>query len=277
MSTPSSPHALVALLADDDPGTRSAVRKALASGGEAALTALQAAIEGDDAKLRARARQLLTDLERAAAMSELTALLARPVPPLLGGLLALDAVLGHAKRAEWVRERIDGMGEQVAIVAGDNPDTHGLAASLKAVLGEELDLEGPAEDFHHADHVSISRTLESRRGLPLTLCAIYALVARRAGFIAGLLPFPGQVLLGLGPAEDRRILDPFIGGDEISEAACLARLSMMGAPASRRWLEPASDRSMLIRQLRNLGASMDRHGRAREARRARRLVESLAE
>lgn len=263
--------ALVALLTDDSPSVRDAVRRQLADRGEAGEAALARAQRAEDARLRARARQALTDLRAASGMAKLEELLREPSPGLIRGMLAIDAALGHD--AAGVEERLSALGDGLASRVAPGARTAEVADALRDRLHVEAGLVGPDEDFHHVDHLSVARALQTGRGIPLTLCAIYASVARAAGFEAAILPFPGHVLLGIGPERDRLILDPFVGGDVISREACLVRLTAMGAPPSPHWLSPAPDREMLIRQVRNLGAAMARHGRSRQARRAMELAD----
>jgi len=266
--------ALVALLTDASRATRRAVRQQLAERGDAADAALERATRSDDARLRARARQARSDLRAAAGMASLEALLRSGEPDLVRGMLAIDTALGND--VEGVEERLAALADRLEARVPRGTRSTQAAEALRAVLHGEAGLVGPEEDFHNVEHISVARALDTGRGIPLTLCAIYAAVARAAGFEAAILPFPGHVLLGLGPASDRVILDPFSGGDPVSREACLVRLTAMGAPPSPRWLSPAPDREMIIRQVRNLGAAMARHGRAREARRALALADDAS-
>ena len=70
------------------------------------------------------------------------------------------------------------------------------------------------------------------------------------------------------------MLDPFASGDEVSREACARRLAELGAPPSPRWLMPATDRDMVVRQIRNLVSAMERHDRIRDARRLRLVLDA---
>lgn len=274
MDTPlPAPDVLVGRLASRDRRTVADTKAALVLGGEAALEAVERATAAEDPLLRARARQLLAEWLQRRGLARLDALLAGGSVDLFDGLFAIDEVLGYRRR-DAVLEMLDGWAAEVRRDAGGDPG--GAAAALRRVLGGRAGLRGAAADFHHADHVSVSHTALARQGLPLTLCALYAGVARRAGVEAGLLPFPGHVLLGVGPPGARVVLDPFAGGTRVPEEACVARLMALGAPPSPIWLEPASDRSMLLRQARNLAAALERHGRRGPSRAVMEIVERHA-
>ncbi len=290
--------ALLALLTDESKSTQKAAIKGLTDLGAAGVEALKGAADGEDPKLRARARQALQSMARKRGKGALTRLLAE-VPPgsaadhsdgatagpsatLIEGLLAIDEILGFREFDGQSQDRclaglqLDRWAAELADAEAwrEGPTLAG-AGALRRILSDGAGLAGPERDFHNLQHVSLSRTTVTRTGLPLTLSAIYATVARSNGLEAWLLPFPGQVLLGLGPASDRVILDPFHGGALLSRSNCLERLAAMGAPPSDDWLSPASDRAMLVRQTRNLSAAMLRHGREREARLFARLVGDL--
>jgi hypothetical protein len=279
--------ALLALLTDESRSTQKAAIKGLTDLGSAGARALEEASDGDDPKLRARARQALQSIVRTRGKGTLARLLKRPSgghsaesgATLTEGLFAIDEILGFRELdgsdAEGclAETQIDRWAVELSQAeAWQEGPTIAGAGALRRVLSDGAGLAGPERDFHNLQHVSLSRTIVTRVGLPLTLGAIYASVARANGMEAWLLPFPGQVLLGLGPPSDRLILDPFHGGALLSPANCRQRLQAMGAPSSDRWLHPASDRAMLERQTRNLSAAMIRHGREREARLFARLV-----
>lgn len=266
--------AQAARLASPSAATVAEAKEALRRLGEHGITALEEAAGQDDVRLRARARQFLGELRRDHGLGVLTDVLDGPATDgvLMEGLFAIDEVLGHGLRGaaeghleRWSRELTRELAGRST--AGD------VAEGLRAVLGLRGGLRGAEEDFHHADHVSLGLTATAGVGLPLTLSAIYADVARRTGHEAGLLPFPGHVLLGVGPADSMVIVDPFSRGALVSKEACLARLVALGAPPNPAWLLPADDRSMLLRQVRNLAAALERHGRNGLARTIARIAD----
>lgn len=271
-SVPGREEALIRLLVDDAPNVRNAVRAELAKGDERTFSALEAASIHGEPQLRARARQLLGELSREQGYRQLNALFRRPQFDLEEGLAAIDRLLGHSP--EHIAPALEAFAARVRAHLRERSNTADAAEALRVVLGENGGFLGPTDDYHHVDHVSLRRTLAARRGLPLTLCALYAAVARRAGFEAGLLPFPGHVLLGLGTKRDFVVVDPFVGGESVSMNACHLRLAALGAPPSPRWLLPAPDRDMVVRQVRNLSAAMERHGRRRDTQRLRRILDA---
>ncbi len=265
MNQPPSADTLVPLLSDGSAPSRRTIKEALLSLGDAAVPALRRAADGPDAVLRARARQVLIELRRQRGLQQLRELLVDPGSSLEAGLLAIDEVLGAADPALDIAGQLDAWAAATRDRLGGGATAEEAGAALRQILAVEAGLRGASNDFHNSLHVSLTRTVEDRRGLPLSLCAVYALVGRRAGMEVALLPFPGHVLLMIRGESGQQILDPFSGGAPLEEAACLGRLRQLGVAPSPRWFEPAPDAEMLARQLRNLAASMRRHGRDRDA------------
>jgi regulator of sirC expression with transglutaminase-like and TPR domain len=265
--------ALVALLPDDS----SAVRAALARLGKAAVPALRAAARHGAPELRGRARTELLVRDRRAAAARLAGFVlgcngrTRGGELLERGLLLLDRFLDPRLDPRAERRQMDAWAEDVAARVAAPTGAFASSGTRRAralveVLAGEAGLVGNSADYHHTDGVSLTRTIIRRTGLPLTLCAVYQAVARRAGVEATLLPFPGHVLLGMNDGSERLIVDAFGGGKILSPRQCLARLAEQGAQYRERWLAPASDRDMLARQVHNLDHSLVQRGRMGEHR-----------
>ena len=254
---------LIGLLDDDSPVVVSEVRGELARIGRAGAGALLRASRTGSPRVRVRARQLLLEQARRRAVRRLVRYAAREDGELERALLLLDA---HGKPGEDLRSyrrALDAFADEVRsrLQRGARP-----AAALGEYLGGEVGFAGPRADYHHPDNVYLHRAIERRAGMPLTLCAIYAAVGRRAGIDAvGLLPVPGHVLLAVGEGRGRRILDPFAGGLEVERQHVIGYLERHGIPRRPDFLLPASDDVLFDRHVNNLIHSCRRLGRRIEA------------
>lgn len=156
--------------------------------------------------------------------------------------------------------RLDELGAELSQrIEGRAPDLR-RALELARLLGEELGFDGDRGDYHHPDNVHLHRALQRRQGLPLTLCAIYLCVARRARIHVSALPLPGHVVLRVQAAGSRALIDPFRKGARISERDCLAYLARRGLPFRPEWFADAPDRELLARQVRNLRSAYAQRG-----------------
>jgi regulator of sirC expression with transglutaminase-like and TPR domain len=140
------------------------------------------------------------------------------------------------------------------------------ALTLVEYLGVELGFGGSAGEFHHPDNIHIQRVIERKRGMPLALCAVYLLVARRAGLRAGCVPLPGHVMLRLHGDKTSLIVDPYHKGQARSDSDCRKYLEQNDIAFKPAWMRDADDAVLLKRQIANLARSAQIHGRKREAR-----------
>ena len=268
---------LLSLLDDDSPVVLAGVRSEFRRAGRAGRPALVRALDSGSARIRARARQLLVDHERQRVLRRLVRRAAGKVD-LESSLFLLDNYSSPRLDARPYRKALDAMAEKVRAEASTRTPGVQRAHAVVDVLAGEMGFQGATEDFHHPDNIFLWRTIERRRGMPLTLCAIYAFVARRAGLTAGLLPFPGHVLVRLAhaPGKKGEIVDPFGGGQVLSEGQCLSYLSEHRLPYQAEWFRPAPDEAMFERHLRNLARSCRVRGRITESREIGTVVSALA-
>ncbi|MEM7341443.1 MAG: transglutaminase-like domain-containing protein [Actinomycetota bacterium] len=82
-----------------------------------------------------------------------------------------------------------------------------------------LGFVGNAAHYYSPDNSFIHRVLDTRRGIPLTLAAVGAEVARRHGVDLRVVGLPGHVVLGIGP-EPERWIDPFRAGMQLDLEMC---------------------------------------------------------
>lgn len=143
----------------------------------------------------------------------------------------------------------DHLRELAASVDGGDAATARAEALAAAIAGRHR-YQGDALTYDDLQNANMIRVMDRRKGLPVALGILYIATARRLGWEASGIAFPGHFLIAVGGAGGRAILDPFHGG-RMCAAADLRRLlkSMTGDDEE---LEPAhyapvSDRSVLLR------------------------------
>jgi regulator of sirC expression with transglutaminase-like and TPR domain len=256
----------VALLADESPTVWRAVRVELERAGPAARPALERALRSDDPARRGRARRLLAAIDRRAVVRRLARYVCRPQIDLERALFILGRL--HTPRLDprpYLRA-LDAMALEVSRRAHQKSGELSRARALVEYLGDELEFGGTLGEFHHPDNIHLHRAIERRAGMPLTLCAIYAFVARRSDLAATVVPLPGHVMLRLRGATDSVIVDPYHGGVERSHKDCLEYLAQHGLAFEPAWFRDADDAALLRRQIQNLARSAEKRGLRREAR-----------
>ncbi len=164
----------------------------------------------------------------------------RPELDVAAYLHTLDAL---AARVQVEMERHTGHGEVMA----------GLTA-LRHVLADIEGFRGNEEDYHSPENSFLDRVLEQKVGLPITLSVVYLEVARRAGIPLYGVPFPGHFLVACNAGDHKLVVDPFHGGEILTEEGCKELLERV-APQLRftpSMLSPAPVELITYRMLSNL-------------------------
>jgi regulator of sirC expression with transglutaminase-like and TPR domain len=151
---------------------------------------------------------------------------------------------------------------------------------LNEFLFDELGYRGNADDYYDPRNSYLNEVIDRRTGIPITLSVLYLEIGRRVGLALEGVSFPGHFLVRLRVRGGMLVLDPFAGGAPQSEADLRERLKRVippgatgGIPVSDlpldQFLEPATNRQILARLLRNL------KGIYREADRPERMLAVL--
>ena len=255
---------LLELFGDPSPTVWRAVRGGLAELGREAWPAVRRLARHGTALERGRARLLLLRRERERVARRLVRFAAGGAIDLERGLLLLSRFEDPGFDARPTLAALDAMAAE--LVRRLETRRPGLDRSLELAryLGAELGYDGDREDYRHPDNIYLHRVVVRRRGLPLSLVALYLCVARRTGIEAAPVALPGHVVLRLHGHQRHALLDPFHAGRRISERDCLGYLARHGLPFRPEWFADADDSELFERQVRNLRASYAERGLARE-------------
>jgi regulator of sirC expression with transglutaminase-like and TPR domain len=135
--------------------------------------------------------------------------------------------------------------------------------ALNQFLYEDLGYSGNVNDYYDPRNSYLNDVIERRTGIPITLSILYMELGRRVGLPIEGVSFPGHFLVRLRLRGGTLVLDPFAGGAPQSEDELRSRVKRVipdgvadDLPAAElpldQFLEPASNRQILARLLRNL-------------------------
>ena len=127
--------------------------------------------------------------------------------------------------------------------------------ALRAVLVDELGFCGDRNDYENPENSYLNRVIVRRRGIPVTLSAVWLDVAGRLGWRLHGVNMPGHFLISMTTSEGEVYIDPFHDGRELRETDCRQMATEMFGPEfawHERHLERIGGREMLLRMLSNL-------------------------
>ena len=135
--------------------------------------------------------------------------------------------------------------------------------ALNEFLFADLGFNGNVADYYDPRNSYLNEVIDRRRGIPITLAVLYIEIGRRIELPLEGVSFPGHFLVRLPMRGGALVLDPFSGGAPQSEDELRARLKRViagenpgGVSAADlpldSFFEPASNRQILARVLRNL-------------------------
>ena len=135
--------------------------------------------------------------------------------------------------------------------------------ALNEFLFDDLGFGGNSDDFYDPRNSYLNEVIDRRIGIPITLSVLYMEIGRRVGLPFEGVSFPGHFLVRLPLRGGTLVLDPFSGGIPQPEAELRERLKRViprealgGVAVAElpldQFLEPASNRQILARLLRNL-------------------------
>ena len=136
------------------------------------------------------------------------------------------------------------------MAAAVSGETH---LALRRVISIQEGIGGNTEDYDAIENGFLHRVLDTRRGLPIVVTAIWIEVGKRAGIKVEGVALPGHFLAYAAG----QLVDPFHFGEAIGrdEAARLVAETMGGPPRLEpAWLTPVDTRAIVTRMLNNLEA-----------------------
>lgn len=142
------------------------------------------------------------------------------------------------------------------------------ARRLAGYLAGELGFTGDEADYHDPDNALLSRVLDRKCGLPITLSILYVAIARRLDVPAYAINLPGHVVTAIGGSDRPVVLDPFHDGRLLDESAIAERIERASGGRlgfRRAMLRPSPTANVVRRLLNNLTRDFTRVGRVSDA------------
>lgn len=276
--TDSELRALISLLDDEDEFTRQVAESRVSELGARAETYLrEAALTGSES-LREAASSLLRSIAFPDFLDVLAEFASRP-----NHMIDLEEGAFLLARLEYptldetpYRRKLDRWGKRVVSrLSGDESPTVQVT-ELNEVLFEDVGFRASHEDYYDPDNSFLSRVIDRKQGIPLTLSVAYMLIARRANIPLLGVGMPGHFLVKHANSRRDLFIDPFNGGQLLTFHDCRQFLMKSGYGFWKGYLNPVSSRAILVRMLRNLQLVYSERNERDRVDRVSRALKTLA-
>jgi regulator of sirC expression with transglutaminase-like and TPR domain len=161
---------------------------------------------------------------------------------------------------ETIKQRLDDIALRIHALFIKSPQRSelNLLLSVNQAFFEEEQFYGAMdEQYHESDNSYIFAVLKNKRGIPISLCALYLLVAERAGVNLHGVGMPAHFIV-YHPELDI-FIDTFNKGAFLSHEDCKRFINGTGFHFEPSMLDRVSNTAILLRMIRNLIFAYTRH------------------
>ena len=157
-------------------------------------------------------------------------------------------------------------------------EAHTIVTEVVEYLHGELRFDGERDNYYDAQNSFMDRVLERRRGIPISLSALYLILGARLGLPFYGVGMPGHFIVKYQGDTEPIFLDPFDRGKRLSVGDCAAILRGLGYHFDMRFLQETPPRRIVERMINNLLGIYKRDGEDEKATcllRCRELVQRV--
>ncbi len=264
---------LVTLLEEDDPASLALVRSRILGVGAAIMPYLDELRPAATPELAVRLDSVAGELRFQDLRRDFVRLSLAKLPDLEDGAMLISRFGFADVDAAVYRDWLDRV---AAAVAADMPADAGIGESVRRLsnhLFQGLGFAGNETRYYDADNSYLSRVIDTRRGIPVTLTVLMLLLARRLRLPLYGVGTPGHFLAGFKEGGSALFVDCFRGGQLMTLPEVKRMLVRNGYDWRPELGKPVGSREILARMLRNLISIYQKNGTADRAERLSTLVE----
>ena len=251
--------ALVSLLEDEDQEVLGHVKRKILSLGDQIIPFLEEEWERvGNPLLQKRLEGIITHLQQDILTDRLRTWLAGEQQDLLEGLWILATYQYPELRYAQLKEQIEEIYYQCWLSFKAEARPFDQVKSLNQVFFDKLRFRANTKKFHAADNSFINRVLENRKGNPISLCAIYLLVAQKLKMPVYGVNLPNLFVLTYKQADTQFYINAFNKGLIFSKADIDNYISQLDIGQQDSFYQPCSHQTILKRMLFNLVVAYDK-------------------
>lgn len=244
--------AVLALLDDPSPVVRKALLAHFTAQGEAARRFLEDLSRGGNRFLASHARGYLEELKFTDPVSEFRDFIRSLNYELETGAILLARTVFPDLDVGLCCQRLDDLAARCRELIAEPLGVREKCRIINRVLFHENGFHGNLEHYTDPLNSFLPVVLERRKGIPLSLCIVYLLIAQRLGIDLEPVGLPGHFMVGCYREDTPLFIDPFEKGVFRSPAEVIALFKAGPVSPKLGDLAPATVREVLCRSCRNL-------------------------
>lgn len=109
-------------------------------------------------------------------------------------------------------------------------------------------------DYYAPENLLLPHVVESRLGVPLSLCLVYLVIGRRLGVPVYMVDLPHHPVIRYGEEPNPVYIDPYHDGALMSEKDCRTAIQQLGSRVTDASFLPMNDYDVIERLLRAMAA-----------------------
>lgn len=146
---------------------------------------------------------------------------------------------------------------------------------INNVLFNTLRFSANTKNFHSPANSMLSSVLDTKKGNPISLCAIYLLVAKKLGLPIYGVNLPNLFVLTYKSADITFYINAFNKGLIFSRQDIFNYLEHLKIEPKEAFFEPCAHLDIILRSLRNLGNGFEKLGEANKVEEVREMIAIL--
>ena len=135
-------------------------------------------------------------------------------------------------------------------------DAYNILNSFNNYLFKKLEYKGNLDNYYDPDNSYINKVIDRKLGIPISLCSVYILLARRLRIPIYGINLPQHFIVKYVDDKNELFIDPFNGGLVVSKQEAIKFLNQIGMEMPNLeklpFLNIAYDKDIIKRTLNNL-------------------------
>ncbi|HEX2099253.1 MAG TPA: transglutaminase-like domain-containing protein [Candidatus Synoicihabitans sp.] len=244
--------ALRGLLDDSSPSVRRALLARFHLLGTEAVGFLRAIAEGSNRPLAWHARWFLDELKFSDPVADFRGFIRSLNYELETGAMLLARTVRPDLDAGQCCSILDGIASRCRELIVEPSSIREKCRVINRVLYHDYGFHGNVEAYTDPDNSFIDQVLTRHKGIPISLCTVYLLVAHRLGVDLEPVGLPGHFMVGCYVEDRPFFIDAFDGGIFRTPEEIMAFLRSHDLTPKLGDLAPTPVREVLCRSCRNL-------------------------